>query len=402
MRKKEKIRLGLACLTVLVVVAVFVQQKVSGETVERIWLERPENGSRSTKLLLTAGEKETEFELEVGAREKTAEEKEAAFGETLRVLKGALNPEGAEKAVVTENLTLPLAVKATGAEIRWASSDEETVKRDGTVVREGLTAPCEVTLQARVTLEEECREYWFAVTVLPYQEESEEVLFYEAKEALRKLEAETVKETGFYLPDEIKGVTIGHSEVKAPMEGLLVMLVVLLPVLLWAGKRQEAERERKEREKVFLKAYPQLITKLTLYVGAGLSLRGAWERIGTEYRKKAENTGKKDMVCEEVAMLVGELKNGRSEAGVYEAFGRRIGLKPYLRCASLLVSQLQKGSGGLREGLETEVQLAWELHREQAEKRGEEAQTKLLFPMMGLLLLVLGIVIFPAFLSMGL
>lgn len=402
MRKKEKIRLGLACLTVLITVAVLVLQKASGETMGHIWLERPENGSRSTELLLTAGEKETEFELEVGAREKTAEEKEAAFGETLRVLKETLNPEGAEKVAVTENLTLPLTVKATGAVIRWASSDEETVKQDGTVVREGLTAPCEVTLQARVTLEEECREYWFVVTVLPYQEESEEVLFYEAKEALRKLEAETVKETGFYLPDEIKGVTVGRSEAEAPVEGLLVMLVVLLPVFLWAGKRQEAEKERKERERVFLKAYPQLITKLTLYVGAGLSLRGAWERIGAEYRKRAEGTGKKDMVCEEVAMLVGELKNGRSEAGVYEAFGRRIGLKPYLRCASLLVSQLQKGSGGLREGLETEAQLAWELHREQAEKRGEEAQTKLLFPMMGLLLLVLGIVMFPAFFSMGL
>jgi len=99
-------------------------------------------------------------------------------------------------------------------------------------------------------------------------------------------------------------------------------------------------------------------------------------------------------------MLVGELKNGTSEARAYEAFGRRISLKPYLRCASLLVSQLQKGSGGLRKNLENEVQLAWEMHREQAAKKGEEAQTKLLFPMMGMLFLVMAVVMIPAFFTM--
>ena len=147
-------------------------------------------------------------------------------------------------------------------------------------------------------------------------------------------------------------------------------------------------------------AYPQLITKLTLYTGAGMSLRGAWERLATEYRLKAEVSGKREAVGEEVILLAGELKNGTSEARAYEAFGRRIGLKPYLRCASLLVSQLQKGSGGLRKGLENEVQLAWEMQREQVAKKGEEAQTKMLFPMMGMLFLVMAVVMIPAFFSM--
>ena len=86
---------------------------------------------------------------------------------------------------------------------------------------------------------------------------------------------------------------------------------------------------------------------------------------------------------------------------MYEAFGRRIGLKPYLRLASLLVNQLQKGSGALRENLEAEVRLAWEIHRDRAEKKGEEAQTKLLLPMMGMLFLVMALIMVPAFFSMG-
>jgi len=147
-------------------------------------------------------------------------------------------------------------------------------------------------------------------------------------------------------------------------------------------------------------AYPQLITKLTLYIGAGLSLRGAWERLAADYREKAQISENPSCVGDEVLLLAGELKNGASEAKAYEEFGRRIGLKPYQRCASLLVSRLQKGSGDLRKSLETEVRLAWETYREQVTKKGEESQTKLLFPMMGMLFLVMAVIMIPAFFAM--
>ena len=177
-------------------------------------------------------------------------------------------------------------------------------------------------------------------------------------------------------------------------------IVLFLPIAVLVSKRQEQEKERKRREDELTGAYPRLITKLTLYTGAGLSLRGAWERLAAEYRERTGKSGKKEAIAEEIFLLAGELKNGTSETGAYENFGRRIGLKPYLRCASLLVSQLQKGSGALREGLEQEVRLAWEMQRERAAKKGEEAQTKMLFPMMGMLFLVMAVVVIPAFFSM--
>ena len=54
----------------------------------------------------------------------------------------------------------------------------------------------------------------------------------------------------------------------------------------------------------------------------------------------------------------------------------------------------------MRKGLQEEVRLAWEMHREHAAKKGEEAQTKMLFPMMGMLFLVMAVVMIPAFFSM--
>lgn len=399
MKKKEKVQLVLAAAVVAVTaVIVFLRQGAGKEETDRIWVGRPESGSRQVELLLQGNESERPFSMNVEAKRRTAEELEEAFSETIRLLEEKLRPE---KIRVTEELALPQLIEETGVKVRWQSSDEEIIKRDGTIQRGGLTEQTEVTLCARLTLEGESREVWFPVTVLPYTPESEEARYYEAEEVLLSLEAETEEEDGFFLPEKVEGIVVSLPEKTLPVGALLAAVVVLLPLLVIAAKHQEKEKERKERERVFLEVYPRLITKLTLYVGAGLSLRGAWERIGSEYRDRSKRT-KKNPVYEEVLVLTGELKNGKSEAGVYEAFGRRVGLKPYLRCSALLISQLQKGSGGLREGLETEVRLAWELHREQAEKKGEEAQTKLLFPMMGMLFLVLAIVMIPAFLSMGL
>lgn len=399
MKKKEKVQLVFTAAVVAVMaVILFLRRGTGEEEAERIWIGRPESGSRQVELLLQGNESERPFSMNVEAKRRTAEELEEAFSETIRLLEEGLRPE---KIRVTEKLALPQMIEETGVKVRWQSSDEEVIRRDGTIQRGGLTEPTEVTLCARLTLEEECREVWFPVTVLPYTPESEEARYYEAEEVLLSLEAETEEETGFFLPEKVEGITVSLPEKTLPVGALFAAAVVLLPLLVVAAKHQEKEKERKERERVFLEGYPRLITKLTLYVGAGMSLRGAWERIGSEYRDRAGRE-KKNPVYEEVLVLTGELRNGKSEVGVYEAFGRRVGLKPYLRCAALLISQLQKGSGGLREGLEAEVRLAWELHREQAEKKGEEAQTKLLFPMMGMLFLVLAIVMIPAFLSMGL
>ena len=311
-----------------------------------------------------------------------------------------LGKRGEEAIVLTESVILPQYMEETGVEIRWNSSDVTVVSKEGVLQRERLNEECEIQLQARMRFGEEDREHWFAVKVPPYEPGSADALLYEARESLTELEKETLGADGFYLPSEIGPVAISLPETSGTLQGMLAVVVICLPFAVIISKRQEKEKERKRREEALLVAYPQLITKLTLYTGAGMSLRGAWERLASEYRVKAESSGKREAIGEEVFILAGELKNGTSEARAYEAFGRRIGLKPYLRCASLLVSQLQKGSGGLRKGLENEVQIAWEMHREQAAKKGEEAQTKMLFPMMGMLFLVMAVVMIQAFFSM--
>lgn len=400
MSKKEKIQWAVIGLVVLVaVVFLWVRERNDAEA-ERLWIARPESGTKKQSVALYVEDAAEEWMFDVESRQRSEEEIETAFAESIRILNGILGIENGEPATVTESVLLPQVISETGVEVRWSSSDNDVITKDGAVQRTHLKEVCAVNLQARLSFAGEDREYWFAVKVPPYEAGSKEALLYEAQEKLHSLERETSKEEGFYLPERIGEVTVGLPEESDSAVGLLIGAGLCLPFVLVFVKRREKEKERKQRDDELMAEYPRLITKLTLYIGAGLSLRGAWERLATEYRTKENSEGDGSAVREEILILAGELKNGASEARVYEAFGRRIGLKPYLRCASLMVSQLQKGSGGLRKNLEGEVRLAWEMYRERASKKGEEAQTKLLFPMMGMMFLVMAVVMIPAFFAM--
>ena len=94
-----------------------------------------------------------------------------------------------------------------------------------------------------------------------------------------------------------------------------------------------------------------------------------------------------------------ELMLGIAEYDAYEQFGRRAGLQPYMKFASLLTQSLKKGNRGLSEILRYEAKEAFENRKEAVKRLGEEAGTKLLGPMMILLIIVFIIVTVPAILS---
>lgn len=400
MKKKEIVK-WIAVFVIVIITSIVLWFREQGkETEEKNWIARPESGTKYEMITVSVGDVTEELRLEVESRKKTGEEIEEAFSKTIQDIYRILGTEDGGNAILTESVELPRSDAGTGVNIRWDSSEASVVSKEGKVQRELLTETCRVTLRAYMSYAGESREHWFYAEVPPYEEGSTEAVLYETRTALESLETETKNEEGFYLPEAVGEVIVIMDETSKSAFKWIAAGVLFLPLLFVIAKRQEREKERKRRENEWLNAYPQLITKLTLYIGAGLSLRGAWDRLAAEYRVKIDSVGKKDVTGEEILLLAGELKNGTSEAKAYEAFGRRIGLKPYLRCTALLVSQLQKGSGALRKGLESEVRLAWETYREQVTKKGEEAQTKLLLPMMGMLFLVMAVVMIPAFFTM--
>ncbi|MBO7600429.1 MAG: type II secretion system F family protein, partial [Lachnospiraceae bacterium] len=84
----------------------------------------------------------------------------------------------------------------------------------------------------------------------------------------------------------------------------------------------------------------------------------------------------------------------------YRELSDRIGIPEITRMTTLLTQNLKKGSTSLVVLLSQEASKAFEGRRQRARIKGEEAQTKLLAPMTLLMIVVLVIIMIPAFWGM--
>lgn len=171
-------------------------------------------------------------------------------------------------------------------------------------------------------------------------------------------------------------------------------------VLLWIlSKRQKSAEKEKKRRELLKKDYPELISKLLLLLQAGLVSRSAFKRIAEDYRKDLAAGKAERPAFEEVRLLCAEMEKGIGEEEAYVRFGRRCVLPSYRTLSVLLVQNMKKGGDALPETLETEIVQAQEEKKRSARVEGEKASIRLLLPMGMMLVVVLAVMIIPAFLS---
>ena len=95
------------------------------------------------------------------------------------------------------------------------------------------------------------------------------------------------------------------------------------------------------------------------------------------------------------------MQSGVAEGAAYERFGRRTGVRQYIRLSSFLVQNLKRGNRNLPEKLREEAFQAGEEKLQQGKRLGEEAGTKLLIPMVMLLAVVMLLIMIPVFSGIG-
>lgn len=163
---------------------------------------------------------------------------------------------------------------------------------------------------------------------------------------------------------------------------------------IWFLYDRELRRKEEERQKQMMTEYAAIVSKLTLYLGAGMNLRRAFERTAKDGRK-TDNP-----VYAEMQLACGEMADGISEAESYIHFGKRTRLQRYIRLGTLLAQNLKKGNAILLVQLKQEALLSMEEQRAEVRKTGEEMGTKLLLPMILMMGMTMVLIMVPAFLSL--
>ena len=339
-----------------------------------------------------------EFWLQVWPRRLSMEETEVLADNFLELLPSLIVGANESLQSVTQNLQLEEEYPEFPFRVEWESSRPELLSVSGTVVLP--EEPVRAELLVRLLYEDYIREETISVTLCPLDLTEEERIHRDLEEYLIAAEQENRQEEIWNLPDQWEGSQITWRQ-RVESHSLLLCAVsfaVALAVYLLSDRDLHSQLE-KRRRKLKLE-YPDLVHQLALFIGAGMTVRGAFQRLAADYERKREKTAQRLPAYEEVLHACRELQSGVSEGAVYEHFGQRTGMREYIRLSTLLMQNLKRGSSTLLERLREEVDKASEERLMQSRQLGEEAGTKLLFPMVLMLAVVMVMIMIPAFSTM--
>lgn len=292
--------------------------------------------------------------------------------------------------------------------VTWQNNQGRTLA-DGAYLERPLYGQGNRTEQFLASVEEE--EIVISMSIPQQEGEEEKTKKKEKKlskeealrEAIRKetlaLNEEKQEADKYYLPAEVNGKHIQWAYPTDHSGMVLMSLAMFAGILLILLKERRKERELEKRKEQMLHDYPNLVTKLSLLVQAGMTMRRAFGKTALDYRQNKGKDEQPRYAYEEMLVTYYEMESGVLESQAYENFGRRCNQVQYRTLATLLSQNLKKGSQGLLDMLERESVSAFEDRKRQARILGEAAATKLLIPMVLMLLVVLVIIMVPACMS---
>ena len=202
------------------------------------------------------------------------------------------------------------------------------------------------------------------------------------------------------LPEKAGGIALKWKEKKQHLVLKILFFEILILVLLTLTAAERKRTEEKNRKDQMLLDYSEIVSKLLILLGSGMSLEQAWNRISAQYHDKRQKKEiPKRAIYEEMVITNYEIMDGESVKRAYQKFAERVDVGSYQRLIRILLQNLQTGSRGLCQLLEQEAESALEEKKALARKLGEEAGTRMLMPLMLMLGIVIAIIMVPAMMS---
>ena len=352
----------------------YIYRNEAGKGEQTVWLSaESEDGKLAETELRIQENRYSEAELSVLYEKLLKELPEIALG------------DNASWDRVSEDLYLPERMSAYPFTLTWSSDNPQILSESGTLLRQSSVS---VSLTLTVSYYSFERVVNFPVTVAEKPPEYEEVVERTAEQAEEASRGENV----ITLPEEINGEKVVWKTKRKGGNLWAAGLGIGAALFYWFGTEWQQKKEREKKIAVMEEEYPAIVNKLTLYLGAGLSIGNSWKKI-------AEKGYGKNPVYEEMLYASREIEGGVSEAAAFENFGKRVGQKHYVKLTALLTQSLQKGNTQLFNTLRQEVTALSEERSAASRRKGEEASTRLLFPMMLMLAMTMVLIMYPAFLA---
>lgn len=301
---------------------------------------------------------------------------------------------------VTTSLSLPENIEGYPFEIAYEFLEDGYIFLDGTLnkkeqnkLKNGESHITYITVKASYKQYEEIRKYKIQIFSKP--DTFRHNKFYKVEQYLKKKEQKSRYGEKIRIPATYKGIRIENGQSGAGSIGLIILFItigLLIPLHNYMKLREMGDKCQIEAERDF----PVIVHLLTLYMGAGLSFFSAVRRISNNYQRQKEQSKQKKYAFERIMLMEQQMNNGVSQKEACHNWGMQFRTDSYQKLSLILIQSFTKGAKEAAVLMETEEKEAFRKRVDRARKEGEEAATRLLFPMILLLGEVMLLVMYPA------
>lgn len=174
--------------------------------------------------------------------------------------------------------------------------------------------------------------------------------------------------------------------------GIGLVIAVLLPIAMVKELLQKVMK----REQNILLELPELLNKIILLVNAGETVQKALQQCVERKRTETEHPLYKELI-----QMVYEWGNGYSFQQALERFSKRCSVQEISIFTTTVLLNYRRGGSDFVVALRELSRVLWEKRKAVSRTRGEEASTKMVFPMVMIFFIMLVLVCTPIFLMMN-
>ena len=390
---KKNVRMAVIVFAVGMILAGVLFVKNKGNDTQPDVLVREENG-KTTSVKLKAETKfgEENIDLDILSRINSEEEIEEMKKGFIDALKICILSNNASFERIDSDLNFVPALDGYPFEIEYKVRPRGILDSEGRITQK-IEENTEIEIEITYSLEEyEETEVLTGIVVPPPMSESEE--FSEKIESfLNNLnENDRVSKT-ITLPDKIDGVNIKWSQNhKSKSSAVILMTILISGVFLFKDRITMDEDEKKRRETI-ISDYSEFAVKYALLNEAGLTHRQIVERLGEEYEKNKKNSP----LYAELYKVNTDVKGGVPLTEALDTMARNCGVRDITHFVSLINRNIKKGGKDIASEIKKAAAESTNERREMVRRKAETAGTRLLIPMVFLLIIVFVLIMVPAF-----
>lgn len=220
----------------------------------------------------------------------------------------------------------------------------------------------------------------------------------DVKSAVRMINSDTTKDV-VYLPSELAGgEKVRWEKYKVSDLPLIIAALIVTISLLVKNRYSGLEKEERMAKESILKELPEFINKIILLINAGVVINTAFITIMNE-REKMQMYDKNYFYGQMKNIYIKVTRARGSLNSELKSFAKRSGVRELMRFSNIIDDNIEKGVG-LVEKLKRESEILWFARKKQSEEKGRAAETKMTFPLVILLLVLVIITVAPAMIEL--